>query len=192
MSLVSAIFPSDPYRKNWATEGKGGLFKQLYKASQFLHGLRVQMRFGELTRAPLRLIRLQILDEAVECDWFARVPDRWDADLARKIQQRHASLQAIRDAIDVRALLFDLMPRVETAYFQVYRESLDYTRELIIAGCAQRNDHAARDVHSITMRAKILGFRFDIEGDALHKIPADGPAVQAAHYETSEWGGDFS
>src|ERR1700728_5400633 len=120
MSFGSAIFPSDPYRKAWPAEGEGGLVKQLYKAGQFLRGIRVQMRFGELTRAPLRLLRLQMIDDVVECDWLARSPDRWDADLSRNVQQRHASLQALRDAIDVRALLFNLMPEAETVYLSAY------------------------------------------------------------------------
>lgn len=170
MSFDSAILPSDPYRKNWTAEGEGGLVKQLYKASQFLRGLNVQMRFGELSRAPLRLIRLQILDEVVECDWLARSPDPWDVDLSRSVRERHLSLQTLRDAIDVRALLFNLMPQVETAHFRVYREFPDYTREMIITGCAQRNDHTSRDVHSLVMRAKVLGFRFDMEGDTLRKL----------------------
>jgi hypothetical protein len=55
MPLDSAIFPSDSFRENWALEGAGGLVKQLFKASQFLRGLRVQMRFGELSRAPFTL-----------------------------------------------------------------------------------------------------------------------------------------
>lgn len=170
MSFVSAISPSDPYRKTWTVEGKGGLFKQLCKASQFLRGIGVQMRFGDLTRAPLRLVRLQMLDEVVECDWLARSPDPWDADFSRNVQQRHASLQALRDAIDVRALLFEVMPDVETAHFRVYRESSNSTRELIITGYAQRNDQSSRDVHSLVMRAKVLGFQFEMEGDSLRKL----------------------
>jgi len=170
MSFVSAIFPSDPYRKNWTADGEGVLVKQLCKASYFLRGMRVEMRFGELTRAPLRLVRLQVLDGEVECDWLSRSLDPWDADLSRNVQQRHASLQALRDAIDVRALLFALMPDVETAYLHVYRESSDRTREMIISGCVQRNDQTSRDVHSLAMRAKVLGFRFDMEGDWLRKL----------------------
>jgi hypothetical protein len=192
MSFVSAVFTSDPFRKNWTSEGGDGLMKQLCKVSQFLRGLRVQMRFGELSRAPLRLVRLQILDEIVECDWLVRLPDPWDADLSRNVQQRHASLQALRDAIDVRALLFDLMPQIETVYLRTYRESSDYVRELIIAGCAQRNDQAARNVHSLVMRAKILGFRFDIDGNALRSIPAGGATEQAGCWKASKWGTDYS
>ena len=192
MSLVSAVFPSDPFRKNWTSEGNDGLVKQLCRAGQFLRGLRTQMRFGALSRAPLRLVRLQILDTVVECDWLVRSPDPWDTDLPRNVQQRHASLQALRDAIDVRALLFDLMPQAETVYLSAYRESRDYKRELIIAGCAQPNDHAARHVHSLVMRAKILGFRFDIDGNALRTIPPAGATVQAGSWKAAKWGPDFS
>jgi hypothetical protein len=170
MSFVSAIFPSGLYGKNWKAREESGLVRQLCKASQILRDMRIQLRFGKLSRAPIRLLRLQMLEDSVECDWLARAPDPWDADLSRKVQQRHTSLQALRDAIDVRALLFGLLPQVETAYFRVFRESLDYRREMIITGCAQRNDQTSRDVHSIVMRAKVLGFHFDIEGDTLREI----------------------
>lgn len=192
MSLVSAIFPSDPFKENWVLEGGNGLVKQLFKASQFLHGLRLEMRFGELSRAPLRLVRLHMLDTTVECDWLARSPDPWDADLSRSVQQRHASLQALRDAIDVRTLLFELMPEMESVFLRVYRKSSDDERELIIEGFAQRNDHAARDVHSLVMRAKILGFRFDLEGNALRGIPASGATVQVGSWKAPKWGDEFS
>lgn len=179
MSFGSAIFPSDPYRKTWAAEGEGGLVKQLYKAGQFLRGIRVQMRFGELTRAPLRLLRLQMIDDVVECDWLARSHDRWDADLSRNIQQRHASLQALRDAIDVRTLLFDLMPEIETAHLRAYREGLEFARDIIITGSAHRHDHTSREVHSLVMRAKVLGFRFDMEGDNLRNLSVREPTYSS-------------
>jgi hypothetical protein len=192
MSFVSAAHPSDPFGKYWTSEGGDRLVKQICKASGFLRDLRVQMRFGELSRAPLRLVRLQIFDKVVECDWFARSPDPWDADLSRKVQQQHATLQSLRDAIDVRALLFDLMPQMETGYLRAYREHIDRERELIIEGLAQRNDHAARNVHSLVMRARILGFRFDIEENALLNIPASGATVRHGSWTVSKWGGDFS
>jgi hypothetical protein len=173
MPFSSAAFPSDPYdSENWTSEGNGGLVEQFSNFGQFLRGLRVKMRFGELTRAPIRLIRLQIQDETAECDWLARPADPWDADLARGVQQRHASLQALRDAIDVRALLFSTIPQVETAHFRVYRETSEFTREVIIMGAVHRNDHASRNVHSLAMRAKVLGLRFNMEGDVLRRIPA--------------------
>jgi len=192
MSLDFAVFHSDTFTENWTLEGGAGLFKHLFKASQFVRGLRVQMRFGELSRAPLRLVRLQMHDAVVECDWLVRSPDPWDADLPRGVQQRHASLQTLRDAIDVRALLFYLMPQMETVYLRAYRESADFTRELIVEGCAQRNDHAARNVHSLVMRARILGFSFDLQGSALQGIPAKGATVQVGSWKASKRGADFS
>jgi hypothetical protein len=179
MPFASDVFLSDPFSENWTLETKGGLAKQLYRVSQFVQGLRFQMRFGELSRAPIRLLRLEVVDKIVACDWLARSLDPWDVDLSRSVQQRHASIQSLRDAIDVRALLFDLMPQMETAYLRAYRESQSLERELIIEGCTQRNDHAARNIHSLVMRAKILGFRFDIKGNALLGISASGLAIHA-------------
>jgi hypothetical protein len=192
MSFASEIFIPDSFSEKWTLGKEGGLAKQLCRASQFLQGLRIQMRFGELSRAPLRLLRLQMVDKVVECDWLARALDPWDADLSRNVQQRHASLQSLRDAIDVRAMLFDLMPQIELAYLRTYRESQDFGQELIIEGCAQRVDHAARNVHSLVMRAKILGFRFEIKGNGLRNIPASGASVQVGHWKTARWRGDFS
>jgi hypothetical protein len=173
MSVPSTTSFSYPHgKKQWGFEQGGGFVEQLLNAGQFLRGLQVKMRFGMLTRAPIRLIRLQVCDEVAECDWLARAPDPWDADLTRSVQQRHVSLQSLRDAIDVRALLFNIMPQAQTAYFRAYRESSDYTPEMIITGCTHRNDHTSRDVHSLQMRARVLGFRFNMEGDILRTIQA--------------------
>jgi hypothetical protein len=71
------------------------------------------------------------------------------------------------------ALLFDVLPDVETADLRVYRQTEGLGRELIITGCVQRNDHSSRSIHSLAMRAKVLGFRFNLEGDTFSKIPAE-------------------
>jgi hypothetical protein len=52
----------------------------------------------------------------------------------------------------------------------VYRESREDAKELIITGYSHRGDKTSRDVHSIAMRAKLLGFSFDLEGEVLHKL----------------------
>jgi hypothetical protein len=118
-----------------------------------------------------------MIDEMVECDWLARFSDVWDAHLVRSIQHRHASLQALRDAIDVRNLIFDLMPHVESVSLRVFREASHYKREMIVTGSSQRNDHTSRDLHTLVMRAKVLGFRFDLEGDQLRALPLREPAA---------------
>lgn len=175
MPFVTAIFPSTPYGKNRAEETEGGLIRQLCKASEFLRSLRVHLRYGELTRAPLHLLRLQMEGNVVECEWLARAPDPWDEDLSHKLQRRHASLQALRDTIDVRDLLFDVMPQISVAQLKVYRKSSESERELIIEGLSHRSDRASRGLHSLAMRAKVLGFNFHLEGDALRGISSCTP-----------------
>lgn len=170
MSFAPIPLYHDPYGKDPSSAGQGRLFHQLHHVGNFLRGVRLQLRYGELSRAPLRLLRFQVVDEIVECDWMARSPDPWDVDLARHVQQRHASLQALRDAIDVRAFLFDVLPQVETANVCVFRESAEYTPEMIISGSVHRNDHSSRNLHSIVMRARILGFRFRMEDEVLFRI----------------------
>jgi hypothetical protein len=167
MSFAFHTSPSEPYSNDWRREGRPWLAEQFYNVSQFLRGMRIKMRHGELTRAPLKLLRFNILGEIVKCDWLARPPDQWDDDLAPGLRERHASLQALKDAINVRALLFETMPDVETADLRVYRETPNYQREMIITGCVQCNDHSSRNIHSLAMRAKILGFRFHLEDDTL-------------------------
>jgi hypothetical protein len=182
MNYGTTAFSFDPHSDNWRPDETPRLAKQLRNASHFLHGLLVQLRFGELTRAPLRLLRLNILGENVKCDWVARAPDPWDDDLTSAVRSRHATLQTLRDAIDVRALLFATLPSTQTAHLRVYREFPNDPREIVILGSTQRNDHSSRSVHSLVMRAKILGFRFHLDGDELRKIqieeqyPPGGPA----------------
>jgi len=176
MPFPPVVSPFDRVQESWWSKGSSRLTKRLCEAAQFLRGLRVQMRFGELSRAPLELLRFQILGETVECDWLARPPDPWDADLSQSIRLRHTSLQALKDAIDVRSLLFATLPQIETAYFRVYRESANEALEMIITGCAQRNDNSSRSTHSLAMRAKVLGFRFFLEKDALSGIPVEKQA----------------
>jgi hypothetical protein len=159
---------ADPYNGVW--QEQSNLFRQLRRVRHFLSDLKRSLRYGELSRAPIRLLRFQIVGGIAECDWMARPHDPWDEDLPRRIQLRHASLQAIRDAIDIRMLLLDSFPDLETASVSVFRESANYTPEMILTGTVQRSDQSARNIHSLVMRAKILGFRFHLEDDALVKI----------------------
>lgn len=170
MSFASAALPTDPYQEEWRPPESAGLFRQLRNASYFLRNLRFQMRYGKLSRAPLQLLRFQVAAENVECDWIARSSDPWDVDLPYQIQNRHKSLQALSDAIEIRSLLFESLPQAKTAHLRVFRMSGDYEPEIIITGCTHRIDHSSRNLHSLIMRAKILGFRFNLEGDRLQRI----------------------
>ncbi|WP_348264802.1 hypothetical protein P8935_09745 [Telmatobacter sp. DSM 110680] len=173
MSFGSPISPFDPDGEYWWSKGSSGLTQQISGVGHFLRGFRTRLRFGLLSREPLRLIRFQITDQIAECDWIARNQDVWDEDLAREIGRRHASLQALKDAIDVRSMLFEVLPDLATARLRVYRESNSHPRELIIAGNVRRQDGAFRSIHSLAMRAKLVGLRFCLENDLLCRLPRE-------------------
>jgi hypothetical protein len=179
MSSISADSSFEAYREQWRSDHGLRLTEQFCNVSHFLCRLRVQMRFGELTRAPLKLLRLEILTDSVECDWLARAQDPWDAELPRDVGQRHSSLQTLRDAIDVRALLFRTFPAAETAHFQIYRDVPGTMREVIVTGCTQRNDNLSRGVHSLAMRARNLGFRFRMEDNILCRMSDEEKTASA-------------
>jgi hypothetical protein len=121
------------------------------------------MRFGELSRAPLRLLRLELRDDTVECDWIARPPDIWDADLHRSARDGNESLQALLDAIAVRELIFDALPNVNCAVLRAFRQPAREPPELIILGTVSRDAPPVLRVTSIVMRAKLYGFCFCFE-----------------------------
>lgn len=167
MSSSVPISPFDPDSKSRCSKGTSKLATRISDVGFFLRALRVQMRFGELTRASLRLIRFEMNENEVRCDWIARPADPWDADLRPEIGRRHASLQAIRDAVDVRQLLFEILPDINRVHVRVYRESASRGREVIISGQVHRNTPSFRTIRSLPMRAKLLGFRFSLEDEIL-------------------------
>jgi hypothetical protein len=173
MSFGSPISPFDPDGQDWWSKGSSGLAQQINCVGRFLQDLRTQLRFGALSRAPLQLVRFQIKEASADCDWVARDPDSWDADLSRDIGRRHSSLQALKDAIDIRSLLFEAMPDLVTARLRVYRTAPVHSRELIIIGNVRRNDSAFRATHSLAMRAKLVGLRFCLENDLLCPLPRE-------------------
>lgn len=75
MSSSSPIPPFNTDDDAWWCKGSSGLTQQFCSVSHFFLALRLQLRFGELSRAPLRLIRLQIKETHAECDWIARTQD---------------------------------------------------------------------------------------------------------------------
>jgi hypothetical protein len=170
MSSASPISPFDPAGADCWSKGSSRLAKQLCDAGLFLRQLRMRLRFGELTRAPLRLLHFQITDDIAECDWVARQQDPWDVVLSADIGRRHASLQALKDAIDIRSLLFATLPHIDVARLRIYRESPRHPREAIIIGDVRRRDSTFRSVHSIAMRAKLIGFRFSMEDGMLCRL----------------------
>jgi hypothetical protein len=148
--------------------------KALWEAVDFVRMMRTRMRFGELSRAPLQLLRFEFRGQGAECDWMARPPDVWDADLRQPIREHNESLQALADAIAVRDLLFDALPHVDRAVLRAFRPSAAREPpELIIAGSVHRDDPEVYERAPLVMRAKLSGFRFCLEGKRLDPMPAE-------------------
>lgn len=137
---------------------ESGKMKWIWQASDFVRKFRLLMRFGELSRAPLQLLRFEIRQDAAECEWLARANDVWDADLPGRQRERNEAEQALRDAIGARNLLFASLPGVRTASFKVYRRGEPL--RLIIVGEGCRDDAPPFRISSLVMQAKLYGFRF--------------------------------
>lgn len=144
--------------------------KAIFDIAEFLWKLRTRLRFGELSRAPLQLLRFEVAAENAKCEWLAREPDPWDADLDAELRLRNATLQALQDAVAMREMLFTSIPEVREAKFRVYRQADLVTRDLIIAGLVSRDDVAPPRLSSIAMRAKLYGLHFSLERGALEPL----------------------
>jgi len=141
--------------------------KELQQIADFVRGLRTQMRFGELSRAPLQLLRLQLEGETAEYDWIARPPDPWDAALPGRERDRNASLQALLDAMALREMLFCVLPGIRSAEFRAFRQSAREPPRVVIAGTVTREAPPVLRVPSPAMRAKLYGFHFCLDDGVL-------------------------
>jgi hypothetical protein len=142
----------------------------LWEVADFARAMRRQMRFGEISRAPLKLLRVELRNDAVECDWMARPPDIWDSSLRRPIRDRNESLQALLDAIAVRHLVFDALPQIDCAVLRAFRQPGNGPPELILLGTVSREMPEVHRVSSLVMRAKLFGFCFSLEEGTLKPL----------------------
>jgi hypothetical protein len=149
----------------------------LWKFADFGRAVRRQMRFGNLSRAPITILRVEWQEEFVACDWLARAGDAWDADLASHVGKENASLQALEDAISLRQLLFAEWPHVKRAQLRTFRQRADGQRELIITGTVTRDGEISRRIASTAMRAKLLGFQFWFEDGSLTALESEECAM---------------
>ena len=145
--------------------------RPILNAIEFLHAMRTQMRFGELSRLPIHVRRIEITEDSAECEWIMRPPDPWDSSLPRRRQQEHLTEQALLDALKIRELIFRGFPQVQRAGLRMYREQAGADAELMMIGDVERETCGLRDVASLVMRAKLYGFRFSLTGGALERIP---------------------
>lgn len=145
--------------------------ERLFEIGRVVRRMRRQMRFGELSRAPLRLRLLQLRDAEVECDLIARPADPWDADMPDEVRERNVTMQALEDAMAVRKLLFRTLPGVDSATLRIYRPAAEGAFELIIAGTSTREEPGVR-VLSLVMRAILCGFKFHLDDGVLKPLQA--------------------
>lgn len=160
--------------------------KLLWEIADFARAVRRQMRFGELSRAPLRLIRLELRGNCVECEWMVRPTDKWDADLRRQQIEQINSQQALRDAVAMRDLVFASLSDVDQAVLRAFRHSPGREPpQLVIAGYVSRSDPEALRLSSWAMKAKLYGFRFDLDDGILQALDEpEGTALQVMQEAT--------
>ena len=145
-----------------------GIIGQLREIEDFIRRLRTMVKFSDLSRAPLRLLRFEVRGDTVECEWMARPADPWDADLALVVRERNMTEQALRDAVAVRKLLFFTFPTAATAAIRVYREG--EAPELIIAGTVAREEPSLTGIRSLAMRVKLCGLQFRLDDGRLQPL----------------------
>ena len=137
------------------------------------------MQFGDLTRERLSLLRMELNGQRAECECVARLPDPWDADLPGHVGARHASIQALKDAVAIRGMLFRTFPEVCSAEIRFYRRASGQRLELIVAGSVSRDQRAPAAVRSLAMRAKLLGFDFWLHEGVLEKLQPEEATVNS-------------
>jgi hypothetical protein len=158
---------------------EGKMMRLLSELGNFARGLSVLARFGDLSRARLSLLRVQLCGEYAECDWIARRADPWDAGLPPIVGKRNASTQALHDAIRVRALLFRVLPDLHKAELRAYRYSPGESLELIVSGTVSREVRAPAGVRSLAMRAKLFGLNFCLDEGVLEDLQPEECAVSS-------------
>jgi hypothetical protein len=176
---ASAHHPLHPVAGARRDAKEGQMMRRLCELGNFVRGLSVMARFGDLSRARLSLLRVQLCGEYAECDWIARPADRWDADLPSLVGKRNASTQALRDAIRVRALLFRVLPGLHKAELRAYRFSQDEELELVVSGTVSRDVRAPASVRSLAMRAKLFGLNFWLDEGILEDLQPQECAVNS-------------
>jgi hypothetical protein len=144
--------------------------RQLWEVADFVRKMWREMRFGEISRASLRLLRVELSNDTLECDWIARPPDIWDSSLRRAERDRNELQQILLDAIAIRSLVFDALPKIDCAVLRAFRQPAREPPEMILLGTVSREIPEMHRVSSLAMRAKLFGFCFILEDGFLRPL----------------------
>jgi len=147
--------------------------RRLYEVADFIRATRRRLRFGELSRAPLRILRVELRGDSAECDWMTRPLDLWDSNLSPPAREESASCQALADAMALRAVLLDELPSIRSAVLRCFRTSPTQTPEASIFGTITREDPPLLRIASPVMRARLCGFQFELENGFLKPMKSD-------------------
>lgn len=146
--------------------------RELFDAADFLGRARRKMRSGTYSREPLMLLRVEWKGDSMGCDWLMRPVDPWDKDLPTHLARENQTLQALRDALNLRELVFEAFPAVVNAELRMFRASDDHRLELVMRGNTSRSNEELYRVASVAMRAKLCGFHFTLaEGGHKSLVP---------------------
>lgn len=144
--------------------------RELLDASDFLRRSRRKLRSGTYSREPLTLLRFEWKGDSMECDWLMRPADPWDEDLHPSLARENQTLQALRDALDLRDVVFHSFPAVTSANLRMFRMDADRELELVMTGCVSRTNEVLRRVASVAMRARLCGFHFSLAQGVLERM----------------------
>ncbi len=137
--------------------------------ASFLGRARRAMRQGELSREPVKILRLEWRAEVVECDWLMRPSDPWDADLPSHAASENQTSQALRDALTFRNMIFKAFPATNRAELRMFRVDSEGQLELMMSGSVARNEQFYERVPSMAMRAKLCGFQFTLDEGVMER-----------------------
>lgn len=141
--------------------------KALLEAAGFLSSARRTMRYGSFSREPLLLLRVEWKGDSVACDWLIRSADPWDKYLPAHLAEEHQTLQALRDAMSLRDIIFKSFPAVITADLRMFRADGEHHLQLMMVGSVSRSNEIMRRVASVAMQAKLCGFHFTLRDGSL-------------------------
>ena len=141
--------------------------KSLRDVGRFVRVVRKRMRIGEHSREPVKVLRIEWRVEVVECDWLMRPADPWDTDLPPRLARENQTLQALRDALDLRMTIFQAFPSVMRAELRMFQADANNQLELMMTGSVARTNEVLERVASIVMRARLCGFQFNLASGVL-------------------------
>ncbi len=111
----------------------------------------------------------------MECDWLMRPPDPWDKDLPAHLAKENQTLQALKDALKLREVIFESFPAVINAELRMFRAGGDHRLELMMTGKVNRFNDPFERVASVAMRAKLCGFDFHLGACELESMSPVSP-----------------